>query len=70
MQDAKDALAVCLHECHIRFAYPNGRSEDVHMEDGTTRWIFGATRSEKNLGTRPVEMLFIEMKIPNTTSVR
>jgi beta-alanine degradation protein BauB len=53
MHDDKDALAVCLKECHIRFTAPNGRSEDIHMEPGASRWIYGETRSEKNLGTNP-----------------
>jgi hypothetical protein len=66
MHDDVDALVVCLKECHVRFTLPNGRSEDVHMETGTTRWTFGDRRSEKNLGTKPVDMLFFETKNPNT----
>jgi hypothetical protein len=62
MHDDKDALVVCLKECHVRFTSPNGRSEDIHMEAGTSRWIYGETRSDKNLGTKPVEMLFVETK--------
>jgi hypothetical protein len=62
MHDDKDALVVCLKECHIRFTSPNGRSEDIHMDAGGSRWTFGDTRSEKNLGTKSVEMLFIETK--------
>ena len=69
MHDDKDALVVCLNECHVRFTSPNGRSEDIHMEAGASRWIFGDTRSEKNLGTKPVEMLFIETKTPNHGSL-
>jgi hypothetical protein len=65
MHDDKDALVVCLNECHVRFTSPNGRSEDIHMDPGASRWIFGDTRSEKNLGTRPVEMLFVETKSPH-----
>jgi hypothetical protein len=65
MHDDKDALVVCLNECHVRFTSPNGRSEDIHMEPGASRWIYGDTRSEKNLGTHPVEMLFVETKSPN-----
>jgi hypothetical protein len=64
MHDDKDALVVCLNECHLRFTSPNGRSEEVHMEAGASRWIYGDSRSEKNLGTKPVEMLFIETKSP------
>jgi hypothetical protein len=64
LHDDPDALVVCLKECHLRFTLPNGRSEDIHMETGATRWIFGDRRSEKNLGTKSVEMLFIETKNP------
>jgi hypothetical protein len=60
MHDDPDALVVCLKECHVRFTSPNGRSEDIHMEPGASRWLYGETRSEKNLGTKPVEMLFVE----------
>ena len=66
MHDDKDALIVCLRECHMRFTSPNGRSEDIHMEAGGARWIYGDTRSEKNLGTQPADLLFIETKSPNT----
>ena len=70
MHDDKDALIVCLRECHVRFTSPNGRSEDVHMEAGTSQWIYGDTRSEKNLESKPVEMLFIQTKSSNATSSR
>jgi|SRR5215469_7234008 len=62
MHDDRDALVVCLKDCHLRFTSPNGRSEDVHMDAGETRWIYGGTRSEKNIGTKPVEMLCVETK--------
>jgi hypothetical protein len=65
LHDDKDALVVCLKEYHVRFMSPNGRSEDIHMEPGVSRWIYGETRSEKNLGTKSVEMLFIEPKSAN-----
>jgi hypothetical protein len=65
MHDDKEALVVCLKECHVRFTSPNSRSEDVHLDAGATRWIYGDTRSEKNLGTKPIEMPFIEIKSTN-----
>jgi hypothetical protein len=49
----------------VCFKSQNGRSEDIHMEPCATRWIYGETRSEKNLGTKPVEMLFVEIKSAN-----
>ena len=62
MHDDRDALAVCVKECHLRFVRPDGRVQDVHMETGETRWIFGDTHSARNLNTQPMEMLLIETK--------
>jgi hypothetical protein len=62
MHDANDGLFVCMNECHIRLADPNGHLQDMHLERGQTRWVWGGTRTEKNLSTQPVEMLFIETK--------
>src|ERR1022692_958418 len=62
MHDDVDALAVCIHECHLCFKSFNGRTQDVRMESGETRWFYGDTRSVCNLSARPMEMLFIEVK--------
>jgi quercetin dioxygenase-like cupin family protein len=62
MHDSHDALAVCVKECHLRFTRPDGRVQDIHMETGETRWIYGDTHSAKNLNTQPMEMLFIGTK--------
>ena len=62
VHDDKDALFVCLNECHIRLARPAGGSQDIHMQAGESRWIYGDTRSEKNLSNQLLEMLVIEPK--------
>ena len=49
-------------KCHIRLTRPGGRSQDIHMQAGESRWIYADTRSEKNLSTQPLEMLVIETK--------
>jgi len=66
MHDDVDALAVCIQDCHLRFTRPDGRTQDVHMESGETRWLYGDTHSTRNLNTNPMEMLFIEMKRTET----
>jgi hypothetical protein len=68
MHDEPEALAVCLKECHIRLTRPDGKIQDLHMHAGDTRWLWEDTRSEKNLGTEPLEMLLIEMKTNKPTS--
>jgi hypothetical protein len=62
VHDDRDALFVCLKECHLRLTLPGGRSQDIHLQAGESRWLYGDTRSEKNLGTQPLEMLIIETK--------
>ena len=65
MHDDVDAMAVCIEECHLRFTRPGGRMQDVHMQTGETRWLYGDAHSAKNLNTNPMEMLFIEVKAAN-----
>ena len=67
VHDDLDALFVCIavgseKACHIRLTRPGGRSQDIHLQAGESRWVYGDTRSEKNLGTQPLEMLIIETK--------
>jgi len=67
VHDDHDALFVCLavgsdKACHLRLTRPGGRSQDIHMQAGESRWIYGDTRSEKNVGPQPLEMLVIETK--------
>ena len=67
VHDDLDALFVCIavgsdKACHLRLTRPGGRSQDIHLQAGESRWVYGDTRSEKNLGTQPLEMLIIETK--------
>jgi hypothetical protein len=67
VHDDRDALFVCLaagsdKACHLRLTRPGGRSQDIHMQAGESRWIYSDTRSEKNFGAQPLEMLVIETK--------
>jgi len=59
-----DALFVCLKECHVRMTRADGRTEDLHLEPGKTRWISGNIRSERNLTAQGSEILVIELKRP------
>ena len=62
VHDDREALFVCLKECHLRLTQPGGRSQDIHLQAGESRWIYGDTRSEKNLSNQPLELLVIETK--------
>ncbi len=62
VHDDRDALFVCVKECHLRLTVPGGRSQESHLQAGESRWIYGDTRSEKNLSNQPLELLVIETK--------
>ena len=62
MHEEPAVLAVCIKECHVRLSEPDGKTKDLNMQAGDTHWIWEDTRSEKNLGKEPLEMLLIEMK--------
>jgi hypothetical protein len=68
VHDDHDALFVCVaagsdKACHLRLTRAGGRGgQDIHMQAGESRWIYGDTRSEKNIGPQPLEMLVIETK--------
>jgi hypothetical protein len=62
LHDAEDALVVCLKECHLRLDRPTSHSEDLHLDAGKTRWVFGGARIERNLGSQPLELLLVEPK--------
>src|SRR5580704_9614719 len=67
VHDDLDALFVCIavgsdKACHLRLTRPRRRSQDIHLQAGESRWVYGDTRSEKKLRTQPLEMLVIETK--------
>jgi hypothetical protein len=68
MHESQTFLAVCIKECHLRLTKPNGKIQDLHMQAGDSRWVWEDTRSEKNLGNDPLEMLLIEIKREQPTS--
>ena len=60
--DLRPGLIVCLNECHVRFTRPDKHIVDVHLVAGESRWMWEDTYSEKNLSSRPLELLFVEQK--------
>ncbi len=63
VHEANDGLFVCLKECHLRLDDLRGHFQDIHLENGQSRWIGAGIRTEQNLISQPVEMLFIESRL-------
>jgi hypothetical protein len=64
--DDRAGVLVCIAGCRIRFTMPDGKTQDVELKAGETRWLPDARRVTRNLADGPVEMLYIESKRPQT----
>jgi hypothetical protein len=62
MHEDRSNMMVAITEVHIRFSKPGSPPFDVHMQAGESRWGYADMHSIKNLHTRPVEYLIIELK--------
>ncbi len=66
LHDDRAGVLVCIAGCRIRFTMPDGKTQDVELKAGETRWLPDARRVTRNLADGPVEMLYIETKRPRT----
>ena len=66
LHDDRAGVLVCIAGCRIRFTMPDGKTQDVELKAGETRWMPEARRVTRNLADAPVEMLYIESKRPQT----
>ena len=62
MHDDRSSMIVAITEVHIRLSKPGARPFDVHMQAGESRWGYADMHSIKNLYTKPVEYLSIQLK--------
>jgi hypothetical protein len=64
--DDRAGVLVCIAACRLRFTTPDGKSQDVELKGGETRWMPEGRRAARNLADTPVELLYIEAKRPRT----
>jgi hypothetical protein len=64
--DDRAGVMVCIAGCRIRFTMMDGKTQDVELKAGETRWMPDARRITLNLAAAPVEVLYIESKRPRT----
>ena len=55
-------VAVFLTDGLIRFALPDGKSQDVPVKAHTTQWDPGGIHLPENLGDKPFEVMLVELK--------
>ena len=55
-------VAVFLTDGLIRFAMPDGKSQDVPVKAQTTQWDPGGTHLPANIGDKPFSVMLVELK--------
>jgi hypothetical protein len=62
MHDDRAHMMIAITEVHLQLGKPGGRPFDVHMQAGESRWGYADMHSIRNIYTKPVEYLIIELK--------
>jgi quercetin dioxygenase-like cupin family protein len=62
MHEHPSSVAVFLTEHHVKFTYPDGKSEEATAKAGETRFTPAGTHLPENVGDKPFELVLVELK--------
>ena len=62
MHDHPAAVGVFLTDSHVKFTFPDGKSEVRDLKAGGIRWALGEKHLPENLGDKPFEAILVELK--------
>jgi quercetin dioxygenase-like cupin family protein len=60
------ALGVHLTDGHVRFTFPNGKTEELRFKAGEVRAYPAGEHLPENVGDQPLELVFVELKARST----
>lgn len=62
MHDHPALAVVFLTDHHVRFTYPDGKTEEVSGKAGQVAWFVPVKHLPENLSDKPLEVILVEMK--------
>ncbi len=62
MHEHPAGVAVFLTDESVRFTFPEGKTEELTANTGSTLWIEGGKHLPENLSDEPFELILVEMK--------
>lgn len=62
MHEHPNAVAVFLTDSHGKFAFPDGKSQDMVMTAGKAIWTPAGQHLPENTGDKPFELILVELK--------
>ncbi len=61
-------VPVNLTDIHLKFTFPDGRTEERHAKSGEVKWSAGVKHAEENVGDKPAEAILVELKAKPTAA--
>jgi quercetin dioxygenase-like cupin family protein len=62
MHSHPSSVAVFLTDGHVKFTYPGGKTEELSVKSGESRWTKAGKHAPENLGDKPFELILVELK--------
>src|SRR5882724_9124509 len=62
MHEHPNAVAVFLTDGNVKFALPDGKSQDSAVKAGAAQWTPAGKHLPENMGDKPFELILVEMK--------
>jgi quercetin dioxygenase-like cupin family protein len=62
MHSHPDSVAVFLADQTAKFTYPDGKSEEVTMKSGTSKFMPAGPHLPENTGKGPIDLILVELK--------
>src|SRR6188508_2696180 len=64
MHEHPGAMAVFLSGGKVKFNLPDGTAQEQEVKAGTSQWTPAGKHLPENVGTKPFEVLLVEVKTP------
>ncbi len=55
-------VAIMMNDCHARFTYPDGKTEEINAKAGDVRYFPAFEHLPENLSDKPFEVIGVELK--------
>jgi hypothetical protein len=69
MHQHPNTVAIFLTDVNAMFTFPDGKTKEVIQKAGTTAWTPAMVHLPENTGAAPMEVLLVELKTPDGTTV-
>ncbi len=55
-------VSIMITDCHVRFTYPDGKSEEINAKAGAVRHFPAFEHLPENLSDKPFEVIGVELR--------